>query len=176
MTAPRSPRVFVLVAGALLAYLLWRILSPFLQPVLWAAVLAFTLGPGHRWLLRKVKRPNLAAMLATALALLLVVVPAVLLVLALVSQGAHLYSLAASFVARHQVASVSDFIAIPSIRKFADRVSTIVPVTAEDLRGWAETNLKTVAGRIGGFLSHLAVGVLGFLASFLVMLFTLFFL
>ena len=176
MTEPRSSRVFTIVAGALLAYLLWRILSPFLEPVLWAAVLAFVLGPGHRWLLRKVRRPNLAAMLATILALLLVVVPAVLLTLALISQGSHLYGLAAGFVERHPVASVSDFIREPSVRRFVDRVSAILPLSAEDLRGWAETNLKTVAGRVGGVLSQLAVGVLGFVASFLIMLFTLFFL
>ncbi len=176
MTEPRTPRAFTIVAGALLAYLLWRILSPFLDPILWAAVLAFVLAPGHRWLLRRVRNRNVAAMLATALALLLVVVPAVLLTLALISQGTHLYSLASSFVTRHQVASISDFIGMPSVRKFADRIAAILPLTAEDLRGWAETNLKTVAGRIGGFLSQLAVGILGFVASFLIMLFTLFFL
>jgi predicted PurR-regulated permease PerM len=176
MTEPRTSRVFAVVVGALLAYLLWRILSPFLEPILWAAVLALILGPGHRWLVRRVKNQNLAALLATILALLLVVVPAVLITLALISQGAHLYSLASSYLARHQVASVSDLVEMPAIRRLADRIATILPLTAEDLRGWAQTNLRTIAGRVGGFVSQLAVGVLGFLASFLIMLFTLFFL
>ena len=176
MTEPRTSRAFAVLAGALLAYLLWRILSPFLEPILWAAVLAFLLGPGHQWLLRRVKSENLAAVLATGLAFLLVVVPAVLLTLALISQGAHLYSLASDYLARHKVASISDIVQMPAIRKVADRIATVLPLTAEDLRGWAQTNLKTIAGRVGGVISGLAVGVLGFVASFLIMLFTLFFL
>ena len=122
------------------------------------------------------KRANLAALLATFLAFLLVVVPAVLLTLALISQGVHLYNLVSSYLSSHEVASFGDVFRIPALRRFADRIAGVLPLTAEDLRSWAQTNLKTIAGRLGGVLSELAVGVLGFLASFLVMLFTLFFL
>ncbi len=176
MTEPRTSRAFAVIAGVLLAYLLWRILSPFLEPILWAAVVAFLLGPGHRWLLRRLKRENLAALLATFLAFLLVVVPAVFLTLALISQGSHLYELASSYLSSHEVASLADFLKMPAIHRLADRIASVLPLTAEDLRGWTQTNLKMIAGRLGGLLPGLAVGVFGFLASFLVMLFTLFFL
>jgi predicted PurR-regulated permease PerM len=176
MTEARGARPFLFASGVLLAYLLWRILSPFLEPILWAAVLAYVLGPGHRWLLRRVRRANLAAFLATALALLLVVVPAVLLALALISQGSHLYTSASSYLAKHQVTSIADVIAMPGVRRYTDRVAGLLPLTAEDIRGWLQTNLKTIAGRVGGVASNLAVGILGFIASFFIMLFTLFFL
>ena len=41
--------------AALLAYLLYLVLSPLAQPIAWALFIAFLLHPLHRWLTRKLR-------------------------------------------------------------------------------------------------------------------------
>ena len=48
-------RTFALLTAALLAYLLYQVLSPLAQPIAWALFIAFLLYPLHRWLTRKLR-------------------------------------------------------------------------------------------------------------------------
>jgi len=166
---------FTVAAGALLAYLLWRIFAPFVAPIAWAAVLAILLAPGHRRIRERVRRPNLAAFLATALTILVVVIPAVVLVATLLRQGAHLYGILSDFVKSYRMTSASDMVRIPMFQKLIARISSIVPIGADDVRGWIDAGLKSIAARSAGVASNLAIGFLGVVASFFIMVFTLFF-
>ena len=166
---------FTVAAGALLAYLLWRVFAPFLAPIAWAAVLAILLMPGHRRLRSWLHRPNLAAFTATLLTILLVVLPAILLAVALLRQGANLYGIIGGYVRSHRLASTEEFVRSPLIQKFTERVSTLVPIGAREVQGWIDAGLKIIAVRMAGIASSLAIGFLGFVASFFIMTFTLFF-
>jgi predicted PurR-regulated permease PerM len=166
---------FSIAAGALLAYLLWRIFEPFLAPIAWAAVLAILLMPLYRRTERRLRRPNLAALIVTTATILLVVLPGGLLAAALFRQGAHLYALAGDWLNAHRVSSPGDVLRLPSVERALARIAGAVPVTTGDLRAWIETGLKTLAARMASVASGLAVGFLGVLASFFIMIFTLFF-
>jgi len=166
---------FSIAAGALLAYLLWRVFAPFIAPIAWAAVLAILLMPAYRRLLRRLRRPNLTALVATTLTILLVVIPAVFLAAALFRQGGHLYTLASDWLRVHRVSSAEDFFRIPLFARAIERVSAYFPVTSADVQGWLETGLKGVATRTAAVASSLALGFLGVVASFFIMVFTLFF-
>jgi predicted PurR-regulated permease PerM len=68
--------------GLLLALVAWcfQILSPFITPVIWAAVIATALDPVHRWLAARMGgRRTLSAVVITLVALAVLLVPATLL-------------------------------------------------------------------------------------------------
>jgi predicted PurR-regulated permease PerM len=166
--------VFTVASGALLAYLLWLIFSPFLAPIAWAAVLAILLMPAYRRLRNRVRHPNLAALIATFLTILLVVLPAVLVGAALVQQGLRLYASASQFMQTHRVASgpTSSDPDPPALDRADchDRARV-----SGDIQGWLQSGLKSAAGRAAEFASVAAIGFLGMLGSFFIMVFTLFF-
>ena len=63
--------VFILCLTFLCFYLLYKVLSPFLEPILWAIFLALVLFPLHRKLQRLFRRQGfLPAMTMTILVLL----------------------------------------------------------------------------------------------------------
>ena len=57
-------------------YFCYRMAKPFLPALAWALALAVLFAPLHRWLVSKVKYPNLAAMVCVLVVALMVVVPA----------------------------------------------------------------------------------------------------
>ena len=69
-------RTFALLTLALLAYLLYQILLPFLAPIAWALFIAFLLHPTHAWLERRLRgRPSWSAGLLTLATFLMLVGP-----------------------------------------------------------------------------------------------------
>lgn len=175
VTQNRSERPFLAVAGVLLAYLLWRIFSPFLEAIAWAAVIAVVLFPLFAGIRRRVRHQNLAAFLATVITLFFVVVPGIFLAFALASQARQLYEIATRYLAANHIVSAEQFFRSPALRSLSGRISSIVPVGAADLEGYAREGFKNLAGSAGALISSAAVGLLSFLASFFIMLFTLFF-
>lgn len=76
-----------LVALALLLVWCFKILEPFITPIIWASVLATTLYPLHRWLSKKIRNKNgLSATIITIVMLIIIVGPAVWLLLGTVDE------------------------------------------------------------------------------------------
>ncbi len=80
----RGLTLVVLVAFAL--YLCWRIIVPFLDVLLWAAVLAVVFYPVHRRLGERVRGQNLAAAMSTLLVIITIIVPVSFITLAVVQE------------------------------------------------------------------------------------------
>lgn len=83
----RTLTLVAVTAGgvAVCALLLW----PFLAPLVWALALAVLFAPFHQWLLRRLKRPNLATAIALILIAVIVVVPLSLIGERLVGEAAN---------------------------------------------------------------------------------------
>lgn len=74
-------RWIILVATLASAlYLCWLMLKPFVGVLLWAAVLTLAFGPVHRWILARVRRPNLSAALTCLVVLVAFGLPSALIV------------------------------------------------------------------------------------------------
>ncbi|MDC0716569.1 AI-2E family transporter [Nannocystis bainbridge] len=56
-------------------YLCWLMLVPFIDVLAWASVLTITLEPVHRRILQRTRRPNLSALLACLIVVLLIGLP-----------------------------------------------------------------------------------------------------
>lgn len=82
----RIQQVLFYGALALIGWLLFLVVRPFLEPLGWAAILAICFFPVHRRIAARFT-PNLAAACSTALLSLLLIAPTVLLAIALVRQA-----------------------------------------------------------------------------------------
>ncbi len=74
-------------------YLLFRMLAPFLSPIMWAIVLVILFQPIHQRLFRRVRNVNVAALLSCLLVLAVVIVPAALIVMGLIGELIATYRL-----------------------------------------------------------------------------------
>lgn len=78
MSRQQARALVFTVLVAVLAYLCWLIVEPLVAPIAWALALAVVTRPLHAWLLRRVKYKSLAAVLATLLVVVTLVVPSAL--------------------------------------------------------------------------------------------------
>jgi len=79
---------FMIILAAIGLYVCFRMMLPFLTPVVAAFVLAVLFSPFHRWISARVARPNLAALVSVFTIAGLVFLGATLLVAQLVHEGA----------------------------------------------------------------------------------------
>ena len=75
--------IAALIAGL---YLCWRIILPFLDVLMWAAVLVTVFHPVHRRLLIRLRHPGWTAMLSTLLVVVTILGPVTLITLAVVDE------------------------------------------------------------------------------------------
>lgn len=66
---------FLAVAAAAALYVCYLMARPFVQPILFAAVMAIVFYPLHDRIWRRIRGPNLAALLSTVAVVLIVVIP-----------------------------------------------------------------------------------------------------
>ncbi len=82
-----TARWLALLAITLIAlYLCWLVVSPFVQIILWAVVLAIIAFPYHTKLLRRGVHPTLAAMISTVGVVLVVLLPVLIIVVSVATQ------------------------------------------------------------------------------------------
>lgn len=67
--------LILLASMAFALYVCWLMLEPFVNVLLWAAVLALTFAPMHARILLRTKRPNLSALLSTLIVVFVIGVP-----------------------------------------------------------------------------------------------------
>jgi len=130
-------RVFSLAAAGLLAFALFKILEPFIGPMLWALLLAFLLFPINQGLRRMLRgRRGVAAILLTLVVTLLLVIPASLLAAAFTGQASELVGLLHEAAGRYHIVQASDLLRVPILDRAIQGVVGLVPVTAEQIQGW----------------------------------------
>jgi predicted PurR-regulated permease PerM len=169
-------RTFVIVTVLILGWALLSILGPLWTTLGWAAVLAFLLHPLHEKLTARFKgRASLSAGLLTCLTPFFVMAPVAFVGIVFARQVAYILSnMSKMDLSYPDLLQRLD--SIPLVGSAVRWVQDSVPVTAEQIQGWilesAQTVLKSAAS-IGG---NLALGIVGSLVGFFMMLFLLFFL
>ena len=170
------PRVFALVAAALLALAVFRILQPFIAAILWSFLLAFLLHPINRGLRGRLGgRRAAAALLLTAAAVAGLMVPALMLLVTFANQAGELFRRLQATAGRYEIARPSDLLRIPVVHQVLGWAETVAPVSAEQIQSWfvsAATALLQLAVSTSGLF---VVEALGTLVSLVMTLFLLFF-
>jgi predicted PurR-regulated permease PerM len=160
----------------LLAYLVWRIVSPLWQPLLWAVLLGALLAPLNLRLARRLgDRPRLASAVTTLLTVLLFLVPVAVIAGAVAAQAAQLLGrLNAGVPSMSNVVSM-DLGHVPWLQQPLAWLGQHTGITIEQVQGWIVAASKHVLQFLAASGGHVVLGALGTLASFLLMLFVLFF-
>lgn len=156
--------VVTLLLGVLLI-LSWRVLSPFLVPVAWAAILAYVTWPlHHRLAVRLPGRASLAALLSTLLLTLSLVVPVIWVAATLQHELTAAYRAVAVRLAEGPLA-LPDFLrSLPWLgdwlQELLEKVSGDREAVRRDLARLIEPWLGQVGHLAGGLLR--TVALLGF--------------
>jgi predicted PurR-regulated permease PerM len=160
---------------ALLAYLVWRIVAPLWQPLVWAALLGSLLAPFNaRLTLRLGARPRLASGITTLLAVLLFLLPVAVIAGAVAAQSAQLLGRLNAQAPQMDAASL-DLTRIPLLARPLEWIGSHTTVTVEQLQGWLVEAAKRVLQSLASSGGNLVLGALGTVVSFALMLFVLFF-
>jgi len=170
------PRVFALVTAALLGLALFKILQPFIGPILWSVLLAFLLFPLNQALRRALGgRPAAAAMLLTLAAILGLIGPAAVLTVAFTRQASDLFARLQAAAGRFQAIRMDDVLAIPLVGRTVGWIGSVSGTTAEEVEAWFDSAAKTLLGSLVAMSGPLFVEALGTLIGLIVTLFLLFF-
>jgi predicted PurR-regulated permease PerM len=166
-------RVAALLLVAGLAYVVWRIVEPLWQPLLWAALLGSLLAPFNSRLASRLGgRPRLASAITTIGVVLLVLLPIVAIGGAVAAQASQLLGRIDTSTLR---ASSLDLTSIPLLARPLLWLETTAGVSLAQLEAWLVTSTKRLLEIVASSGGTVFLGALGTIVSFTLMLFVLFF-
>jgi predicted PurR-regulated permease PerM len=169
-------RTFFIATLIILGWALSSILEPLWTTLGWAAVLAFLLNPLHERLTTNFKgRASLSAGILTGLTPFFVMAPLAFLGVAFAQQVGRLLT-----VMSKTTLTYPDLLqrlnTIPIIGRAVQWMRENAPISAEQIQGWIMDGTQTVLKSAASMSGSLALGIMGSLVGFLMMLFLLFFL
>jgi predicted PurR-regulated permease PerM len=167
-------RSFALVTALALGLAFYRIVEPFLGPLVWAIFLAFLLNPLHRRLSRLLhNRPQASAFALTLLTLVVSVGPLTAMSAAFANQVGELIHYAQATVADRS--NVLDLTKVPWIQSGLVWLDDTFGVNTAQVRGWIVQGTQDALQWLASFGGKIFVGAVGTVFGFILMLFILFF-
>ncbi len=169
----RSFLVAVLVLSLGLAlYVVW----PFADPLIMGAVMATLFYPTQRWILRKLPgKRNLAALITVLLITLVIVIPVLVFLAALISQGMEMATRVSDWLGHVDLARLQENPRIAQLLAGMRRYLPFVHLEGEELR----TQLVAASTGLGQALLKSGTSILGnavdFVVDFAIMLFLTFY-
>jgi predicted PurR-regulated permease PerM len=170
-------RCFLIGTVLILGWVLLQFLEPFWAPLGWAAILAFLLYPLHRWLTRRLgNRAGYSAGILTALTPFLIIAPIVTFGVIFARQVALLIDYLRGRQLGTYPAILQKLENLPIVGKVVSWLGTDVSLTAGQIEQWLVSGAQAVLKQAASMGGNLAIGVVGTLVGFFLMLFLLFFL
>lgn len=176
LTSQRLARLVLLLCLAFAAYACYLLVEPYMQPLLLALILGMMLHPLHERLQKRLgDRPNLAATLSCCLLTLVILLPAFLVLMAILHQGIAYSVTIKAWVAE---GGAQQLLANPWVVKVRGLIDQVLPTDSEHIADFSEQLMGT-ASTMGKTLVNASTGLLGSVTNFFVqmtlMLFVLFF-
>jgi predicted PurR-regulated permease PerM len=169
-------RTFALVTALLLGIALFKIVQPFVGPLLWALFIAFLLNPLHEWLTPRLKgRSQLSAALLTVLTLIVLLGPLAALSAAFAAQVGDLLQTAQSTVADQTRNNVFDLTKVPWIADTLTWLDTTFGINVAQVRGYVIEGSRAVLQSLASLGGKVFLGAVGTVFGFVLMVFLLFF-
>ena len=158
--------IAVLIAAL---YVCWLIFQPFMNVLLWAAVLSVVFYPMHRRILERTKNPSLAAACSTLLVILLILLPVTFITVAVVRE---LTAAATAFQASNHTWVTS---MPPSAVWLLDRAGQYVDIDRESARAFIVSRMQTWGTALAASTLVVVGGAVGAIVQTLLVVFTLFY-
>ncbi len=149
----RAPWIALIAALVVGLYLCWRIILPFLDVLMWAAVLATVFQPVHRRLLLRIGHPGWTAAVSTLLVIVTILGPVTLIIIAVVDELRS----AAAGIGTSNFLDFNSPVLGPWLRwidQYVDLDRLQNPAfIQEQLEAWTGTLANSTIGVVGGALS-----------------------
>lgn len=162
---------FVALIIALVAalYVCWLMLQPFLNVLLWAAVLAVVFYPMHRRILERLRGPSSAAAVSTLLVVVLILLPVSFITVAVVREVSG---------AATQIEAGPQFLSeqSPAMRWVFEHLDRYVHVDREAAKEFITSRLQTFGTVLASSTLVVVGGVVGAIVQMGLVVFTLFYL
>lgn len=169
-------RSFALATTLILSVALYKILAPFLGPLLWALFIAFLLHPLHRRLSRYLRnRTQLSALALTLLTFVVIIGPLTALSAAFAAQVGDLLQYAQQTVADQTRSNVLNLTNVPWIRDGLEWLDETFEINIAQVQGWITQASREVLQWLASMGGRVFLGAVGTVIGFLLMLFLLFF-
>lgn len=163
-----TARWLALVFGLLVAlYLCWLMLQPFVDVLLWAAVLVAVFMPVHRRLVARFQSPSLAATLSTLLVVVTILAPATLVTVAVIGE--------ISDMARSVNTGTSQW---GNVQVLLERVQPWVPwidLHQLESQGFLLERLQAISGTLANRTLGMVGGVMATVVQTFLVIFTMFY-
>ena len=182
MTTPRAENVrfyerLLAVAGlALIAFLVYQIVEPFLGPIAWALFIGFLLQPAQARMVKWFRgHASFSAFTLTLLVLLLFLGPMTALALAFARQAADLATRLQDWIGQQQRHSFEELTQMPVVGGVIDWLEQNLEISTSHVQAWLVEGSKHLFEQLATFGGIAFLGAVGTVLSFTVMLFVLFF-
>ncbi|WP_129776136.1 AI-2E family transporter [Peristeroidobacter soli] len=169
-------RTFALVTCLVLGLALFKIVQPFLGPLLWAIFIAFLLHPLHVRLAARLRgKPQLSAALLTVLTFVVIIGPLTALSAAFAAQVGDLLQLVQDKVAGQTTGNVLNLANVPWVREGLDWLDRTLDVDLAQLQAWFTQGSKEALQTLASLTGKVFLGAVGTVVGFVLMEFMLFF-
>lgn len=169
-------RVFTVGTAALLGLACYQIVTPFLGPLLWAALFAFLLGPTHVRLTRRLhNRARQSALLLTLLALLVLVGPLAAFSATFVHQASELLQYLQGLISEEARGDLQQLTQHPQLQAAWQWMHQTLGISTAQMRGWLAEATHALLQLLANLSGQLFLGALGTVAGLCLTLFFMFF-
>jgi predicted PurR-regulated permease PerM len=169
-------RTFALVTAFALGFAFFRIVEPFLAPLMWAAFLAFLFHPLHVRITKRLRnRAHVSSLLLTLFVFVLFIGPITALSAAFAAQAGDLLQFVQTTLADQAKSNVPRLNAVPGVGPVLDWLDEMFGVSAAQVRGWFSVGIQKMLQAMASFGGKIFLGAIGTVVGFVLMLFVLFF-
>jgi predicted PurR-regulated permease PerM len=169
--------ILALVIAALFFYLFYRILSPFLEPILWAIFIAIVFYPAYTKLQRSLKqRGILSAVVMTVLVIVIIILPFSFLIFSLANEVVEGYQYVDEMIKTGCLqAYIEEVKQSPVLKWPLAKIGLYADLSNIDIEGFLLKNLKEISAFLFNQFSKILKGLSGFLIGFLLTLISLYY-
>jgi predicted PurR-regulated permease PerM len=164
-------------AGLLLvAFLVFKIIEPFLGPIAWALFIGFMLQDRQQALTKWMRgRDSISAFTLTILVLVLFLGPLTALAIAFTGQATELAGRLQAWLGQRQGTTIRELDQIPGVGPVLDWLNQNLQITTAQVQAWLVDGGQTLFQQLASYGGVAFLGAIGTVLSFTVMLFILFF-
>ncbi len=161
---------------ALVAFLVFRIVEPFLAPIAWALFLGFLLQPAQEKLARFMRgRASVSAFTLTLMVLVLFLGPLTAIAIAFARQATDLASRLQAWVGGQQATSLREIDQIPVVGRLLEWLDSNLQITTTQVQTWLVEGGRNLFQELASYGGIAFLGAIGTVLAFTAMLFILFF-